>query len=246
MISLEKYNKLSGFLEKKTHEIWVHENEKRLKKYDQELNGYEYGYSIADYYSVKEGDSTIYFAFNSSFLKLISVKIPQAIDSLNDLFGTGNANEVLNALYQVSQTKFEKDEYIDYIRDLSCCYIIFEKQDSIQDSILRLDMFRQLDDNKSNPFVKDFTGGLLHALKHFSMNGNNLSTGKEVNDITDISQFSDILPRIASAFVECANSNNSNVTIPYKDNKYMKCGFYHEERTNVYYLNTCFITDKDK
>ena len=246
MISLEEYNKLSSFLEMKTHEIWAHENEERLKKKEQELNGYEYGYSIADYYSVKKGDSTIYFAFNFSFLKLISVNIPQAIDRLNCLVGTGNADDLLNALYQVSQTIFKKDEYIDYVRNLSCCYIIFEKQKSIQDSILRVDMFRQLDDNKNNPFVKDFTGGLLHALKHFSMNGNNLSTGKEVNGITDISQISDILPRIASAFVECINKNNSNVTIPYKDNNYLKCGFYHEVKTNVYYLNTCFITDKDK
>lgn len=246
MISLEKYKTISAILEKKTHEIWKHENEERLKKHEQELNGYENGYSIADCYSVKEGDSTIYFAFNFSFIKLISVRIPQAIDRLNYLFGTGNANDVLNAIYQVSQTEFEKDEYIEYIRNLSCCYIIFEKHDGIQDSILRVDMFRQLDNNKSNPFVKDFTGGLLHALKHFSINGYNLSTGKEVNETTDISNISNILPRIASAFIECINSNSSSVTIPYKDNNYMKCGFYHELITNVYYLNTCFITDKDK
>ena len=248
MIAFEKYCKLSTFLEKRTHEIWVHENEERIKKGEKELNGYEYSYSIADWFYTNMDDLTIYYAFNFSFLKNISANIPQAVEKLNNLFGTGNAQDVLDALYQISKTNSRKDEYIAFIRNLACCYVLFEDNDCLQKHILRIDMFRKLDVNKSDPTVKDFIGGMLHALKHFSINGKSLSTGKEINDKTDISQILDILPRIALAFVECIKNtpHKDCIAIPYKDTYYLKCGFYHEKNTDVYYLNTCFITDKDK
>ena len=248
MITLEKYTSLSSSLEKKAHEIWKHENAERLKKGESGLNGYEYGYSIADFFCCTHNNLTIYFAFNFSFLKNISANIPQAVEKLNNLFGTGNAQDVLDALYHISKTTLRKDEYIEFIRNLACCYVLFEDNDCLLNHILRIDMFRKLDVNRDDPTIKDFIGGLLHALKHFSINGKSLSTGKEINDITDISQISEILPRIAYALIECINNNTppNCITIPYKDNNYLKCSFYHEGITNVYYLNTCYITDKEK
>ena len=246
MISLEKYNKLSILLKERTHEIWVHENEERIKKGEKELNGYEYSYSIAEWFCTNMDDLTIYYAFNFSFLRNISSNMSQAAEKLNNLFGTGNAQDVLDALYQISKTNLRKDEYIEFIRNLACCYVLFEDNDCLLNHILRIDMFRKLDVNRDDPTIKDFTGGLLHALKHFSINGKSMSTGKEINDITDISQVSEILPRIALAFVECIKNTplKDRIAIPYKDTYYLKCGFYHEKNTDVFYLNTCFITDK--
>ena len=248
MVSLEKYNLISAFLEKKTHEIWKHENEERLKKNEQKLNGYEYGFSIADCFCSNYSDLSIYYVFDFSFLKNITVNIPLATKELNKLFGTGNATDVIDALYQASSSPLEKNEYIDYIQNMACCYIMFEEKDCLQDYVLRIDMFRKLDDSRTQPLFKDFTGGLLHALKHFSIGGNSLSTGNENNETTDVAQISELLPQIALALVKYRDNvpNGSSITLPYKNDKYMKYCFYLEETTNVYYLNSCFITDKAK
>jgi hypothetical protein len=60
---------------------------------------------------------------------------------------------------------------------------IFEyKEGNVVDNILRIDLYRLIqDNNKTN--IREFTGGLFHAFKHFSIDNINLSMGNDKNEI---------------------------------------------------------------
>lgn len=51
--------------------------------------------------------------------------------------------------------------------------------------------------HKNDPLKSDFVGGLLHVLKHFSVEGKNLATGNDINNVFDIGH---IIYLIAMAF----------------------------------------------
>ena len=59
------------------------------------------------------------------------------------------------------------EDYISYLQDFACCYILYEEKQKMSPSVLRVDLLRYLKDNQTTR-KKDFVGGLLHSLKHFS------------------------------------------------------------------------------
>ena len=236
MISIDKYKDISCFLEKKTREIWEHENIIREKSGEKELEMYQYGISILDWYSEIDDEFVLYFVFNYSFLKVALENILLAIDKYPNSFGTGDAQDVIYALYRVSNLDCSKDDYVSYLQDFACCYVLYENKNVLSANILRVDLLRYMKDNETT-HKKDFVGGLLHSLKHFSKDGKNLSVG---NDVNDVSNMGDVLFYIGHAFIKCCqnNSKENKVEISIKDGKFMKYAFYYDKDKDTYYLNT--------
>src|SRR5207249_3392110 len=85
-----------------------------------------------------------------------------------------------------SEPVFEFDRFIDFLRDEQFAYVVESVEGEIVDKILRIDLFRRLDTNKQG--LPEFTGGIFHALKHFSIEGRNLSTGKDIHEITHLEE----------------------------------------------------------
>lgn len=238
MISVEKYSQISSILETRTKRIWEYENESRKLKGEKELEMYQYGFSIADCYNTSADGITLFFVFNYSFLNIVSNKILSAIDKYPNSFGTGNAQDVINALYNLSNMGYTLEDYISHLQDFACCYILYEEKQNMSPSVLRVDLLRYLKDNQTTR-KKDFVGGLLHSLKHFSKDGRNLSVGEDINDVSNME---DILFYIGRAFRDCAQNKpkDNTVEIPIKDDARMRFAFYYDKDKDTYYLKTAY------
>lgn len=238
MISEEMYRQISSIIDNRTKNIWEYENKTRKEKGERELEMYQYGFSIADCFNATVDETTLFFVFNYSFLNIMSDKILTAIDKYPNSFGTGNAQDVINALYKLSNMGYSQEDYVSYLQDFACCYVLYEDKQHLSPNILRIDLLRYLKDNETTQ-KKEFVGGLLHSLKHFSKDGKNLSVGKDVNDVSDME---DILIYIGRAFVECGQNNPKDYTvkISIRGNKLMKFAFYYDTDKDIYYLNTAY------
>lgn len=129
------------------------------------------------------------------------------------------------------------------MRDEQFAYVIEIRNGEVIDRILRLDLFRQIDKNGSGK--SEFTGGIFHALKHFSHNGQNLFTGK---DLHDISHPEVIISLASKAFFvvvgEFENSSKYVSRISLDSDYNLKFVFYLEENTGVFFIITIYKQPK--
>ena len=104
IISIKEYNALMNFMESKLKSLWNHENEEREKQGKELINVFQFGFSILDinHYYIDE-NYDFYIVFNSSFLKMISSSILDATKKYPNKFGTGDAEDVIDALYNTSE-----------------------------------------------------------------------------------------------------------------------------------------------
>lgn len=244
MISDEIYSQISPILEERTRVIWKLENENRKEKGQDELVLFQCGFPINNCYQLSYDDKITYWAFSDSFVKTLS-KYETAMEKHPKSFGTGDAQDVIDALYKESNSQFSKEEFVSNLIDYGCCYVLYKETNDW--NILRLDLFRLLQNQKKNPVAKDFTGGVLHLLKHFSKNKKNLSIGKDINDVNNISE---ILKFICQAFVECVKQapesieKNISIDILNKEGKNTHFAFYYDVEKDTYFINTVHIKSK--
>lgn len=77
-------------------------------------------------------------------------------------FGTGNAKVVIEAIYNIEPTG-DIEWFTKFLCSEQFCYVMKDKAGKIRNNILRIDLYRQLDERKdSNGW--EFTGGIFHAL----------------------------------------------------------------------------------
>ena len=85
---------------------------------------------------------------------------------------------------------------------------------------------------------------MLHILKHFSIDGKNIGTGTDINNVFDVNH---LVYLIAMAFRLKKKSDKCNYeAIQQFDTYAMHASFYRNPTTNVYYLNTYFKKKKRK
>ena len=237
MIPIEKYEMISPVLKRVTQNVWECENETRKKNNETELDLFQEGFSIEECFAYKIDSIIFYFACNYSFLKVVEKNLLAARKNSPELFGTGDAQHIIDALYKESGQYCQKEEYCDFLRNYACCYLLYEKSDSgLSSNVLRLDLFRLMRP-KENPNYLEFIGGILHALDHFSIDGQNLATGNDINDIPEIDN---ALIYIAKAFIRCEGITKKEVKVSTQMNtgKPMICVFYWDEKKKVYFLKT--------
>lgn len=66
--------------------------------------------------------------------------------------------------------------------DCCCSYVAYRFYGEFGD-VLQIDLLRAIKPNKKIPGKNDVVGGLLHVLKHFSLDGKNLATGTDKNEV---------------------------------------------------------------
>ena len=242
MLDRQEYDDLMSYLKPVFKKIWAHENDER-QKVGKSLDAFQFGFPINNiwlFLTGKNGEK-FYIIFNVSFFSMISAQIKQAQTQYPENFGTGNADDVMDALYQVSNYKGwgDKNAYLDYLVDHCCCYVVFRVNGEFGD-VLRIDLFRAIKPNKNTPGKNDVVGGLLHVLKHFSLDGKNLATGTDKNDVFDVCH---IIYLIAMAFRQKKTVKGNSCK--YEALQKLQSGtghavFYRNPDTGVYYLNTYF------
>lgn len=239
-----EYNTLMPKLTDKCHALWEHENE--VAKTEADLrNTYVGRVAFPNCMAfVYEGDERIYKLMTNKSKQILKGDYYDALAKFPDKFGTGNANDVIEALYSCSDAphmKWDIPRYVDYLKTDSATFYFYKKPDGVlSEDVLKLDFFRIIQANG------EFTGGLFHAFKHFSINEVNLSTNK--NEKNEIGSIDNLLRIIAEAFFKCGrtiitdNTPDELVSLPCYDGKhYLQFVFYKEVVSGMYFLKTCYV-----
>lgn len=246
-ISNEEYSEIKDFLRPHVLEINKSENadrqRERIKKSKYSLpNADAFGWMPAKNicYSVDVGaNRKMYVIPFLSFHTFLLNILPNALQAYPNLFSTGNAHDVMSAIYKVSL--YEKmgniNEYQQYLIDYAYCYFLLrDKSGELCNRIFRLDLFRHILPKEGKNY--EFNGGLMHAFSHCSFNGIGLSSGKGGVALKNLWE----LPLLLGKAILLDKGSGKESEIIFKEgNRTWQINYHIDPDTKVYYLKTAFV-----
>ncbi len=186
-------------------------------------------------------DIILFQMYTPAFISFIRDVYPRALLRHPEHFGTRNAKDIIHALYLESNAKdWNEDRYADFLSNEVFCLLLCKQNNEYCTDVLRIDLFRKLDESKELEGAFEFTGGLFHALKHFSIEEQSASILPNQNvKLFDVEQL--VWP-IAHAFYRgtWVNGNRNNTyesSIVYLG-KNFTLEFYKEPGMNVSFVNS--------
>jgi hypothetical protein len=195
--------------------------------------------SISNYEKYTIDNRIFYLTPTNIFETIIDKHLISARIKYPARFGTGNANDVIKAIYDI-EPWFSLQLYTKILREEQYCYVIELLGKKVNPKVLRIDLFRLIEKNATGGY--DFVGGFLHCLKHFSYKNKPLSTG---NEIINIAQPKELIYKIIDAFYfTTQNTQKEQIFISELEinNKHkLKVIFYYEKKTDVYFINTAHL-----
>jgi hypothetical protein len=231
----ERIQLVTELLEKKSRELMSHEGK------DHATIGVNWE-NIEEY--IIEG-RIFYVVKTNTFKHIIEGYYLTAHKRFPERFGTGNAVDVIEALRQLEPlSSFIRDftRYAKFLMDEQFALVFEVIDNAVSSKVLRIDLFRKFTHNGG---IYEFTGGIMHAFKHFSIEGRNLSTGKDTNEIGHPERvlllaikgffFNQIVPGRPDTWV---------ATIEIDARHRLKFFFYLEKVTNTYFIDTVYLTSK--
>ena len=243
--SIKEYIQLRKHLENKTNALWNLERRVQKTKGIEQKQYYHGGFGINNCCYYNDGNLVFGVAYTNTFVRMLMGLYLKAFEMFPQNFGTGNALDVIDALYEAGEIAswgWDKDRYIDFLKGEVCCYIVQKIGVDYSNDVLRIDLFRKIESSTKDNTKYDFTGGLFHVLKHFSIKGRNLSTELE---ICDIDSLKNIISYCVKAFaIKQFENEKEKIAIAYlsySEQKRMKFVFFHEDVTNVYYLSSIHL-----
>lgn len=248
-----EYLKLRTFLEGKTKALWEHEVKDQKEKGEEPKNYYQSGFSISNICSYESPSGPqFYIAWTNSFRNMVyDGAYYKSFLRYPKRFGTGNAEDVLSALYSSINNDGQNffnwtiERYTEYLRGENCCYVVRKEGDSFSQTFLRIDLFRKIEPNCKTPENKEFIGGLFHVLDHFSIKGKNLGTGK---DVFDVGTIMDVVLLCINAFANLTivNEQKASGMVDLNESHSLKIAFYRESESGALYIKTAYPFSKKK
>lgn len=226
MLNLDEYKVVREFIKQKSTLLMDHEKKNHAKV----------GIAITNY-RVLHLDGKRYYLIPTNMFKAIILEdtLATANSTFPQLFGTGNAKDVIQSIYNV-EPWFDLDRFIEILQTEQFCYVVEVIGDKVQEKLLRIDLYRHIKQNSKGGF--DFIGGIFHCYKHYSLEGNPLSTSKEINDIIHPRA---LIPKIINAFFNGKVTEGDKSTYISEieiNQKHLRLVFYLEEITGVYFITT--------
>lgn len=209
----EEFQKTRKYVEKKALELMGHEKKNHAVT----------GVPLQNYRIFQFSDRVFYSVQINTFQVIVDEFLLTAQKSTPEKFGTGEAYDVIEALRLINPM-FDLNRFAEFLSHEKCAYIFEAENGTVVDSMLRLDLFRLLKRDKKDK--NEFVGGLLHALKHFSKNGINYSTGKSNHEIAHpqilVGQIIDAFFSLKGTF---ETSDKYVVLKPYEEKYNLKINF---------------------
>ena len=187
-----------------------------------------------------------YVAASNVFQHIMSKGVlVEAVTKYPKKFGTGDALDVIEAIRLVEPTFDTTQRHAEFLQNEQFCFIMENNNGIIQDKVLRIDLFRDI---KANPEGKsEFVGGILHAFKHFSFNGVNLATGKDINDIHSPDTIFQLAIKAFFLPEEVEQTAKGFIgRISLNENSWLQFSFYLEQVNGVHFINTIHKKSKKK
>lgn len=229
--SSREYRVLRSYLEKKLSKLAHHEKKDISTIALPQKNFHPFTINTKDFFSIETNE----------YNQIIDKKLLDIKSKSIELFGTGNAYDIIKA-FHLNENFLDLDFEKYYLQTEQFSLIINRNENYIPSKILRIDLFRGLNVNKTSNKKYDFTGGLLHTLKHFCKDHTPLSTGNERREIDYISDI--ILMATVALFnydlIAAKEKNKFTCMFEYKNYGKFKASFYFEKNSEIYFLNTIF------
>lgn len=193
--------------------------------------------------------NTYIVAAGEVFRGIIEDVLVEAATRFPQSFGNKNAHSVVKAIFDTRPLPmFENMEQVEesFATEKFAMAFKIHSDGSVDRNVLRLDLFRMIKNNPENKNETEFVGGVMHAFKHFNVNGLSLSTKPGENPIYHPSEV--IAMAIKSYFeVEHIPQGKGFVTeLPIGDGKVIKCSFYPEEDLEISFLNSLYFSKGKK
>ncbi len=225
-MTLQDWEVLGNAIEEKALRLMRHEKKDFAKT----------GLDLSNYEEIIIGKRAFYAISTPVFRAILEEVLPEATRNYPDLFGTGRAEDVVQALYQ-TRPFGKAEKFATLLGHEQFCYVLEVTDGQLNEGVLRIDLFRDIkQDEKGSGFV----GGIFHAFKHFSYDGIPLFTGQDQHDI----QPSAIVFLLTKAFFWDAGTSVSDkeykVRSPWDGRYDIQYAFYYEPLTAVYFVNTAF------
>ncbi|MCM0667559.1 hypothetical protein [Flavobacterium tyrosinilyticum] len=226
MLKIDEYKIIRDFIKKKSLLLMDHEKKNHART----------GIAINNYRTTEINGKIYYLIPTNLFTAIVDRYLGIASAKYPNQFGTGNANDVIKAIYDL-EPWFDLNRFNEILKTEQFCYVVEVKDGVINKKLLRIDLYRDIKENKNGGF--DFVGGVFHCYKHFSYEGNPLSTSKEINDIKHPSV---LIFKIITAFfqgdVTVVDKFTSYSEVEINNNEKLKLVFYYEQNTEVFFVKT--------
>ena len=234
LVTIEEYDEIKPIIKKEMIDLAKHESK----------NSYCVQTAINNCYVRNLSDNLQLFQIYSlGFIPVIECDYLHALKESSELFGTGNAKDVIHALFlQALNHGWYGDEesFTDYLSNEIFCLLLCRKDGLFLDDILRIDLFRHIKESTMRPNCYDFVGGIFHALHHFSVGEQCASIFPNQNvQLYDVEQL--IWP-IAKAFYEGTRRKGKHPNTYETDTLYLDKNMilevYKEGDRNVSFVNS--------
>ena len=196
------------------------------------------GLDISKYHEIKIEERNFVIIATNVFYHILDGVLAEASEKYPELFGNNDVNSVLEAFYNIKNVG-EFEHFADFIKTEQFAWIIELIDEQINPNVLRVEIFRKIDAIRNNDTKTEFTGGLLHAFRHWNYKGVPLSTKKEKNNIEHPTTIIDFLIRgffFADIEFSTEFKCHSNITF---NNKYkLRFDFYFQSKTQIYFVNS--------
>lgn len=225
--------------------FWVDENGNTVSK--MRKGWFKANYDVSKYLKAIIDGEVFIIAAGNVITEIVKDVLPEACKKYPDKFGNKNAHTVVSALYDtcpVPEYAGDMSAFEDFLSTEQFAMVFKLLPDgSVDKMVLRLDLFRLIQENKDAPGTYEFTGGLLHPLKHFNFEGHPLSTEKGENTL---SHPSDIISMVIKGFFQSPHIRDSGkkgfkTITEIQKNKKMICSFFEEPVIDLYFLNTLYL-----
>jgi len=230
----DDYQAAQAFLEKKSLGLMSHEKKEMAK------TGFPF-----QYYSIYPIKGRIFYVPAPNTFRHIMTKdvLLEAVTKYPERFGTGDAYDVIEAIRLVEPTFDSVKRHAEFLQNEQFCFVMENSGGTIQDQVLRIDLFRDI---KPNPSAKhEFVGGIFHGFKHFSYKGINLATGNDINDIYHPEQIIGLAIKAFYMPEEKEQTAKGFIGRISLDEKYwLKFSFYLEQVNGVHFINTIYKEKK--
>lgn len=163
LVTIEEYKEITPIIKGKMVELAQHEK-KNLFVTQVAINNC--------YVRYLSPDLQLYQIFSNGFIQVIENDYIKALMENPECFGTGNAKDIIHALFLQAQKCYwvwDEERYSEYLSTEIFCLLLCKKNGLLVDDILRIDLFRHIKESPKRPKCYDFVGGIFHALHHFSI-----------------------------------------------------------------------------
>lgn len=183
------------------------------------------------------------------FSEIMDDVLLTAVERFPERFGTGRAEDVIQALYDVAP-EGRLEDFTNFLQTEQFCYILQIENGVLTDRILRVDLFRQIKPTEGGG--TEFVGGVFHALAHFSCITESGSIPLSTRPANDNIHPRHILHVLTRAFYihfdsgKHVSENRYEVRESLNERNDLIFAFYYEVKAAVFFVKTVFVGKKPK